>query len=89
VAESREEREERRKTMLAERMRNCQLGADLVTGNAKGGALVIYAGADGAFYFTTNNRTWAMGAIRRVAINLDERERVDTRRNDMGGEEPV
>jgi hypothetical protein len=80
VAESREERTERTKTMIKERLRNCAIGCELVTANAKGGALVVYSGADGGFYYSTNNRTWAMGALRRVGISLDEKERMDTRR---------
>ena len=41
--------------------------------------LLIWAGIDGNFYFSATNRTWAMGALSRVGIMLEERERFDQR----------
>ena len=66
---------------IKEKLRNCEMGVDLILKNAKE-SVVIYTGADGGFYYTTENRTWAMGALRRTLISLDERERVDTRREE-------
>lgn len=72
------EKHDEKEAAMKERLRNCEMGAGLIQKNANE-ALVIYTGPDGGFYYSTANRTWAMGALQRCAISLEERERIDTR----------
>lgn len=44
--------------------------------------LIAWAGADGNFYFSSPNRTWAIGAAKRVCVSLEEQERIDQQRRD-------
>lgn len=62
-----------------ETYRNMDLGAKLIEKNSRE-YLIVYSDKTGGFGYATSNRTWAMGALKRAAISLEERERIDTRR---------
>lgn len=39
--------------------------------------MLLWGSVDGNFYFSSTNRTWAIGALTRAKIMLEERERLD------------
>lgn len=49
--------------------------------------LLLHTGMDGMFQTSSNNKTWAIGAAKRLLLSLDEQERIDQRRRDAEGED--
>ena len=67
----------------AEENRNIDLAFSLLRKNT-GDCIIVYTTKTDGFAYATENRTWAMGALRRAAIALDEMEKIDTRRDSDG-----
>lgn len=69
-----EESAEEKRIALANNMVSCAEG--MIEAHTKD-FLLVWSGMDGNFYFSSTNRTWAMGALTRTRIMLEERERTD------------
>jgi len=63
---------------IKEKNRNITMGLGLIFNNVQD-AVVLYTGPDGNFHWATENRTWAIGAVRRASVTFDECEKIDAR----------